>query len=283
MAGIITNINPSTRRDIINFSIENADLSSASVKWTLYDKWLGAAETAYIPEVRSNGTLINEQVDLENYFDRTLTCVGDTFSECIFYPNGVVVEAEITYYDPLDSTLIINEEKIEMLVYPDFEDDRIIKPSSMRIYYKGIKVAPILSTHNFRAYYKGDEIDSIVASALVISEEENKTGKVIAGFDAPIEANHTWKTAGRKYLTYKIFYDDGFRLRCSIYSIDFIIPAAEIKDKDDPSCVVEQNHHHDHFGGDLPPKVYVICTRRCLSGIGNMQEYEFNTGYNQIN
>jgi hypothetical protein len=104
----------------------------------------------------------------------------------------------------------------------------------------------------------------------LISEDENKTVKMIVDKDASITVEHTWKTMGRKYLVYRIFYDDGFRLRSVVINVDFSVQADEILDKDDPHCVIDP-HHHLHETYD--PRLYVICTKRCLTGI--TQEYSF--------
>ena len=272
MPSIIQNKELTSRHDLLSFEVENIDTANSIIKWTLYDKWLGAPDESYIPTIKSNGLLNTKIPDISDYFDRTVIFEGSIFETNIYYPLGVKLRADIiTQHTTIDSET--NEEIItysthvvETTINAIIDNDIIVAPSNMRIVYKTLKCAPLLTTHSFKAFYTGDETDNIIASYLLISEDNNKTFKCISGFDGTIEAQHTWKTTNKKYLVYNILYDDGFRVKNAEISIEFAVNDYEIRDSDDPSCVID-NMHHSHDHGDTPPKVYVICTKRCITGI----------------
>lgn len=258
---------PESRRDVVTFTL-NETSEHYKVEWTLKDKWLGGSDDAYCPKIDSNGLLLGALPDLEDYFDRIVTSEEKTFSSSIFFPLGAEIEAKVTIYEDETLTNELDSYVERALVIPEKDEDNIVVTSSMRLHYKALQCAPILSTHAFHAFYTKD-CDSIQTQCVTLIEEDNKNVKQIFGHNA-LEFRHTWQTQGKKRAIYSIFYDDGFRLREACLEVEFKVQDHEIKDKDELSIVSDKCIPHYW---DTPPKVHVICTKRCITGVS--QDYSF--------
>jgi len=178
-AGIVHDVFAKSRKQPITFSLVDVDLTSATVEWTIYDKWLGDDEEAYVPTL-STGV---EGPDLIEYFDRKLNHIGPSFTTNLYYPGDILVKAVITKETSSNVLYYIYRAQVSR--------KKMISPSKMRVKYKTVRCAPVLTTHKIAAFYTGN-LD-FIASQLIIAEADNKISKIVWGTDdEPIITKHTW-------------------------------------------------------------------------------------------
>lgn len=257
------------RDEEVTFSLVN--IPTTSVEWEIHDRWLGSKKDEYyVPELKSTGSFVRQPAELSDYIPRVITGKESTIKTNIFYPGPIEV---ICRYKSQDGSCGV----INRIYEPRISKLNEVNPILLKLKKKNIRCAPIFTTQKFAAFYDGPNGDCILCSQLLLEEDGNKVAKIIfAKEDDPTICEHTWQTQGKKFLTYIVWYDNGFRAVSQATTDSYVIDEDEIVDKDD-FIVSSPNAPRPPMPG-TPQKVYVICTKRCWTDCENVNgTYEVST------
>lgn len=263
---IITN-----RDELVTFSLVESQTANTEISWEIHDKWLGSPKKSlYVPELKSTGSFEYRPAELTDYIPRLVTGTGQSITTNLFFCGPIEVKCFLKNGN--------ESQCLSLLYYPKISKHNKIEPAFLSIKHKNVKCAPIFTTQKFAAVYDGENSDCLVCSQLTLEEEGNKTAKVVfAKEDDPVICEQTWQTKGKKYLTYTVWYDNGFYTVSTTFTDSYEIDRDEIRDKDDVIISCPDRPGHPPFPGN-PPKVYVICTKRCWSDCANVNGvYEAST------
>lgn len=262
--GITYNRIVTNRNEKVTFSLAESYTADVSISWEIHDLWLGSdKKSLYVPNLKTTGSLAHPPATFSEYFPRLITGSGPEITTNLFFWGPIEIKCFLKKSN--------ETECLTLTYHPRLSEHNEIKTENLLIDWKNVKCAPIFSTQKFFARYKGPGEDRIVCSQLVLEENGNKTGKVIfAEEDDPIICEHTWNTAGEKFLTYTVWYDNGFRTVSKTISKSYEIDKEDINSKDDFIVSTPDRPGPPPMFPGNPPKVYVICTKRCWTDCANV-------------